>query len=303
LQAGTTSRRSGFSPEQPSTVHPLTGEMMKKFCVSILLGAALSSFAFGQEKASDSERELSEATKAGREEIRTQKQAFLVNAARPTAGPSDFADLDSFGKNVLFLGSLYAGTVYFDPDCTVNSVGTLAADDKCIIKAPDANLPSQVYTDNAWQVTISGKTVKNVIYLLLNNTVQEFSSNNGPANGTAGLSYSPQVTLVSSALNDPQAIDPATNLPMNGTFTTGLPGSKTSLYSLAPAQFRDDVLSYGSVNGRGFSRAYFRALGLSEAIIDNIFKKDLTLKFAIRAGARPKTEFAAMFYQFRILGQ
>lgn len=275
---------------------------MKRFCVSILLGAALSSFAFAQERTVVTE-DSGESTKAAREEIRMQKLSFLTPANRTNAGPNDFADLDSFGKNVMFLGSLYAGTVYIDTDCSLANVGTLAPDDKCVVKATDTPLPSQVFTDPAWQVTIPGKTAKNVIYLLLNNTVQSFSVNNGATNGTAGVSYSPQVTLISSALNDPAAIDPTTNLPMNGSFTTGLPGSKTQSFTLAPTQFNTDLLSYGSVNGRGFSRSYFKAIGLSDNIIDNIFKKDLTLKFGIRVSARPKTEAATFFYQFRILGQ
>ena len=265
---------------------------MKKFCVSVLLGAALTSFAAAQGKSTLEGEESRSATRAAREEIRQQKMTFLGPAQRADVGPLDYADTDSFGKDVKFLGSLYAGTVFFDTTCDPSSVGTLAPDDKCVVKPVNANQAPQTFTDSAWQITIPGKSAKNVIYLLLNNSVQEFATNTGPSPGLAGINYSPQVELVSTALNDPAAINPTTGMPMAGSFLVGLPGSKINSYILPVGEFRDDILSYGSVNGRGFSRAYFRALGLPESVITNLFNKDLTLKFSIRAGARPKTEAA-----------
>jgi hypothetical protein len=272
----------------------------------MLLGAALSTFAFGQGKSGRELDGTAESLRDFREDIRMQKQGALRPAARADAGPADFAELDSFGKNVMFLGSLYAGTVYIEPDCTPAPPLpplVLASDDHCVEKSPGAILGSTAIFDPAWRVTIPGKTVKNVIYLLLNNSVTSDSFNPGPGNGVGGITYTPQVTLISEALNDPTALIPGTNTQMNGQFTTALPGQILRRHGLAPAQSELDLQSYGSVNGRGFSRSYFRALGLSETIIDNIFKKDLTLQFGIRFSAPQSTESATLFYQFRILGQ
>ena len=270
--------------------------------------AGLLALSFGsmlaQSKA-ENKRTLDDVRKAGNDEMTESKQAFRQEAA--LAVPSDFNDTDSFGKNVVFLGSLYAGTVYIQPGCTAADFPfPLAPDDKCIAKpVSGSSFPVQNLYDPAWELTIDGKSAKNVIYLLINNTVQfDNGDNNGNLIGGSGLlSYSPIVTIQSEALLDPAAINPNTGLPMNGIFTTSLPGAFINAKTLVTGQLHQEVRSYGSVNGRGFSRVYFRSLGLPESVIDKLFKKDMKLKFGIRAGMSGPFTTAAFFYQFRVLGQ
>lgn len=278
---------------------------MKRLVGIVVLSLTATSFGFAQVTDTEMQRAIADAKKASIDELRDAK----LNAREQQVNvltPADFNDQDSFGKNVVFLGSLYAGTLFIAPTCNVPDVPpNLAPDDKCVAKALNQNLPSTTYSDPAWQITIPGKSAKNVIYLLLNNTVQHdngFASGNF-LGGQGFMSYSPVVTIVSEALNDPAAIDPGTGLPMNGSFTTGLPGAKFRSKIYTAGQFDQEIDSYASVNGRGLSRVYFKSIGLPESVIDKIYKKDMTLKFGIRVAQIGAVASGTYSYTFRVLGQ
>ncbi|MEQ1606632.1 MAG: hypothetical protein ABL999_17360 [Pyrinomonadaceae bacterium] len=278
---------------------------MKRLIGIFFLTIAGASFGLAQGTNKELQRAIADAKKVAIDELRDAKQNARTQEVNVLT-PADFNDQDSFGKDVMFLGSLYAGTVFIAPTCNVPDVPpNLAPDDKCITKALNQNLPSTVYSDPAWQITIPGKTAKNVIYLLLNNTVQHdngFAAGNF-LGGQGFMSYGPVVTIVSEALNDPAALDPGTGLPMNGSFTTGLPGSKFRTKIYTAGQFEQEIDSYASVNGRGLSRVFFKSIGLPESVVDKIYKKDLTLKFGIRVAQFGAVASGTYSYTFRVIGQ
>jgi hypothetical protein len=275
---------------------------MKNLMIGALLAIVCAQGAYAQ-KTTDS-GSLREARDAARQDISLLKKQPVVLAA-PTPAPNPFNDMDSFGKNALFLGSLYAGTVYVykscDPADLLNDLGVvLAADDHCLVKPVGGSSATQTVTDSVWEITIPGKTVNNVIYPMLNNGVGW--ENDGITSGGAGFFYSPRVTIVSDALNDPAAIDPTTGLPMNGSYTVGLAGSEARNIVIAPGDSASAFTNNASIAGRGLSRSYFRAIGLPEPVINKLFKKDMTLKFGIRVNVFGAIDFAQFFYTFRILG-
>jgi hypothetical protein len=246
-----------------------------------------------------------------------QKEAtdMKKESANPTASlsPADFNDTASFGKNVKFLGSLYAGTVYVyrscDPQILLDELGlTLAADDHCLVHNSGAPLAATSVFDPVWQITIPANTVDNVIYPMLNNQVgydafvNTSPTGNGYGAGFALFRFSPVVTIESVALNDPLAINPTTGLPMNGSYTANLPGTRFRNFLVRDDDFLSDNDSYASVAGRGFSRTYFAAIGLPQSVINNLFKKSMTLKFGIRADVSGPVQQAFYSYTFRLLG-
>lgn len=274
--------------------------MKSKYLLTVLSVFVLSFIANGQSGLSKAD--IREARKEAIREKNEQKQAAVSNAALVN---SPFNDTDSFGKNVKFLGSLYAGTVYVyhtcDPATFEAELGApLAADDKCFVYEPNTAGSTFEYYDPAWEFVIPGRTVDNVIYPLLNNSTgfDSFSTTGYPFT----YFYIPKVTIVSDALNDPAAINPETGLPMNGSYTTSLAGSQTRTFSTTSGEYLTDYRSYASVSGRGLSRAYFKALGLSDTVIKNLFKKDMTLKFGIRGRATGPVDFSQMFFTYRLIG-
>lgn len=257
-----------------------------------------------------------------RENVRTslrdlRKEAAEINkepaTAAMVASPADFNDTDSFGRNAKFLGSLYAGTLYVyrscDPQILLDDLQlTLAADDHCIVHNSTTPMTTTNVFDPVWQITIPGNTVDNVIYPMMNNTVGYDATpgvapyDNGYGAGFASIRFSPVVTIESVALNDPLAINPTTGLPMNGSFTTTLAGTRVKGFVVAIDDFFSENDSYASVSGRGLSRTYFAALGLPQSVINNLFKKSMTLKFGIRADVNGPVQQAFFSYTFRLLG-
>ncbi|KXK04190.1 MAG: hypothetical protein UZ17_ACD001000885 [Acidobacteria bacterium OLB17] len=151
---------------------------------------AMSAAAFGQARFGDgrlSPEEMNQIRREAREPIEFAKKNPLLapmsrtkiavpNGSDLATIPSPYDDPDSFGQNVKFYGSLYAGTVYIyhscDPQVLLNDLGlTLAADDKCIVhNPPSAPMnQTQVLYDPAWEYTIPKNTVSNTLYILTNN--------------------------------------------------------------------------------------------------------------------------------------
>lgn len=240
------------------------------------------------------------------------KSAGPVNLA----SPADFNDTASFGKNAKFLGSLYAGTVYVyrscDPQILLDELQlTLAVDDHCLVHNSTTPLVTTTVFDPVWQIRIPANTVDNVVYPMLNNTVGYDATpstagppmmGNGYFTGFASMRFTPVVTIESVALNDPTAIDPTSGLPMNGSYTASLPGTRVKGFIVGADDFFSENDSYASVGGRGFSRTYFAALGLPQPVINQLFRRAMTLKFGIRADVNGPMQQAFFSYQFRLLG-
>ena len=276
----------------------------KIFTVAVLIAASIQR-AVGQ-KAADL-NSIREEIKSARQEARLDKSLFAKQSAKSKSDGETapgFYDPASFGKNVKFLGGFYAGTLIVysscDPMILAEAQIELAADDKCVVHTPAAPMPMTTVSDPLWQITIPGRTVDNVVYPMLNNGVgyDSFSPNGQPV----GFFYSPRVTIESEALNDPLAINPTTGLPMNGSFTTPLSGSVNRRIPTAVNDFAFEYTNNASIANRGLSRDYFAAIGLPNSVINNLFKKDMTLKFAIRARVTGPVDYAQFFYTFRLLG-
>lgn len=284
---------------------------------------AMAVTAFGQQRLSDgrlSREEMNQVRAEARAPITLAKKELSLSpslgakAASPNVAnlatiPSPYDDPDSFGNNVKFLGSLYAGTVYIYHSCSAqvlqDELGlTLAADDKCIVhNPPSAPMnQTQVLYDPAWEYTIPKNTVSNTLYVMTNNNpgFDAFDANGNASNYT--VFYSPVVTFVSTALNDPLAIDPSTGQPMNGQYTASLGGSTTLQRSLAANDFVSEYRSYASVGSRGFSRSYWRAVGLPDSVINKLFNRKMSLRFGIRVRAIGAVNFGQFYYSMRMLG-
>lgn len=279
---------------------------MKKLLTILFTFAVCSQIGFAQknEKLRTSLRDVQ------KEANELKKEAA---SAAQIASPSDFDDTASFGKNAKFLGSLYAGTLYVyrscDPQVLLDELQlVMAADDHCIVHNSVTPMSTTSVFDPVWQLTIPARSVDNVIYPLLTNTVGYDATpgvapfDNGYGPGFASMRFTPVVTIESTALNDPAAINPTTGLPMNGSYTASLPGTRVRGFQVRADDFISENDSYASVGGRGFSRVYFGALGLPQNVINNLFRRSMTLKFGIRADVSGPMQQAFFSYQFRLLG-
>jgi hypothetical protein len=280
-----------------------TGEKMKKFLTCILLVVSAFGAAYSQKKIVGS-TDLVAARREAIREVRESKWDAAKQIKSDEAVPG-YYDNDSFGRNAKFLGAFYAGTLYVyhscDPQILLDELGlTLAADDKCVAHSVAAPMPTTDVADATWRIVIPAGTVNNVIYPVMNHSIgfDSFSS----TGSMTGFFYSPRVTIESSALSDPAAIDPNTGLPMNGSFTTSLAGAKQRQRFMDNGDVEFNYDSAASVSSRGFSRDYFADLGLPQHVIDNLFARRITLKFRIRARFSGAIDFGQAFYTYRLFG-
>ena len=238
------------------------------------------------------------------ETMREAAQVKAQAAGQTAAGPSaaDVGEPDSFGKNAQFLGVVGTGVVIIDPTCNPADIGQLGTDDRCILASdPALSAPLGLTFNDLGRITIPGKSVSNIVYLINNHQTNWTFENFTAANVFGRMSYSPSITIESDALNDPAAIDPNTGLPMGGSFTTTGVGTKINTQTLFPGYSATRGETYTRANGLGLSRTFFASLGLPNHVIDKLYKKQMTIHLNIRLSAR-SVPFGTFFYSARLLG-
>lgn len=274
---------------------------MKKIFVIATIFSAAFQIALAQ-KAGSEENETTKSKKELYRELR-QEIPSRTNAASVTV--EEVGEPDSFGRNAKFLGiAASGGTIVYtscDPAVLLNDLGvTLGADDRCLAVTNPALTTAATFTDMA-RITIPGRSVSDIIYTVNNHTITWDFTNELASNIFGQMSYSPRITIESVALNDPAAIDPATGLPMNGSFTTTGNGTKFLTRTLTPGFFESNVDTYTRANTTGFSRQYFRDLGLPETVINRLYRNPITIRLGMRVLVRGITS-GQFVYTARFLG-
>jgi len=273
---------------------------MKKLIVSCLAVLTMMQIAFAQDR-SDLRAEIKALRDAFKQERQNgpQPNASAVSPAAVTAGT--VGEPDSFGKNAVFLGIAASGIILLDPTCDPVDIGTLGPDDHCItVPDPSIPVPATTFNDVA-RITIPGRSAGNVIYAIANHTVS-FDMFNPTAAPTQGhISYVPTITIESDALKDPSLIDPNTGLPFNGSFTTGGLGTYFTNKTLASGASEFQTQSYTRANTTGLSRSFFAGLGLPDNVINDLYKKPMTIRLNVRVASR-WVDSAILIFTIRFLG-
>ncbi|HQX54663.1 MAG TPA: hypothetical protein PLP07_01955 [Pyrinomonadaceae bacterium] len=225
-----------------------------------------------------------------------------INALLTVAG---VGEPDSFGKNVLFLGSASTGTVYSyfscDPAVLLSDHGiTLGPDDRCFTHTVGTTTSSATFEDIG-RITIPGRSAENVIYFILNNTMTSEVENTYSNVLPTFVRYTPTLRIESDALNDPTAVDPTTGAPLNGVLTVSAFGTKIANKSVVAGEFDFGYDAYSSAATRGFARSYFADLGLPQPVINRLYRKPMTIKLGMKVSVR-NIALAQFAYTMRLTG-
>ena len=240
-----------------------------------------------------------------------QSERNKVGAVRAETGEpaviSDLAAVDSFGKNVKFFGSAVTGTVLIFTACdpaTINDVlgGPLGADDRCFVAAPYPNFTTFDVRDIG-RVTLPANTPKTVLYRLANHSINyQLFNATGTLNAGATFRYQPYMTIESTALNDPRAIDPTTGLPMNGKLDLTVGGLRSVNRTMNVGERDNEFLSYSRGDNAGLTKDFFIAnYNLPPDIVDNLFNRQITIRLNLRVTTRLVNQ-AILSYGIRLLG-
>lgn len=226
--------------------------------------------------------------------------AFNAASAQFEATPDS-----SFGKPVKFLGHANAGLIQFYHTCDARVLQAdleliLGPDDRCLVIPTNGQLASAQLNDIG-RITLPAGSFENVVYLIANHSMSYNVLNNLSAPAAGSLSYTPSITIESVALNDPQAIDPYTGLPMNGSYTTTGYGTK-AFYRTYPQGAMERISeSYSRANTGGISREFFAALGLPRTVIREIYRNPMTIRLNVLASGR-LLSFGQFRYSIRVTG-
>lgn len=273
---------------------------MKNILMMMLLGFVAVQIAPAQSK-QDMMKE--------RESIRKEMAAVRAEQKDPVNAlltASDVGEPDSFGKNVKFLGTARTGVVYVyrscDPTILFDELDglTLGPDDRCMAHTVGAGTVTGTF-DDLGRITIPGKSADNTIYFILNRTIDnEFQSTFSNEIPTY-FRFSPRLTIESTALNDPAAVDPTTGNPLNGVLTVSGFGTRIFNGSLQAGAFETSYDQSSAAAATGFARTYFEALGLPASVIDKLYKKPMTIKLGMRVSVRG-VWFGQYLYSMRFMG-
>ncbi|MBK7705775.1 MAG: hypothetical protein IPJ30_08325 [Acidobacteria bacterium] len=245
--------------------------------------------------------------KQAREEIQKEMAAIRAVQKEPVnalLSVSDVGEPDSFGKNVKFLGTARTGVVYVylscDPAVLLADVGvTLGPDDRCFVHTVGTPTSSGTFNDLG-RITIPGRSADNTIYFVVNRTIDNEFQNTFANEIPTFFRFSPRLTIESTALNDPAAVDTNGN-PLNGVLTISAFGTRIFNNSLHPGAYETSCDQSSAAASTGFARTYFAALGLPPQVIDQLYRRPMTIKLGMSVSVRG-VYFGQYLYSMRFMG-
>lgn len=215
---------------------------------------------------------------------------FAQSANTKAYTDAEVGDANSFGRNVIFVGSVQSGALSIAPDCTPDPSFPPGPNDHCVV--PDVNGFASANFPNMGQVLIPGKSVKT----LLCHWQTPFASllygnSTGVYQGGARSTFAATYKIENEVLADPTLLDPNTGLPYGGKIETAL-GSISDTRSLQPGDFQvyNDNDTRVCNGGLISKRALIESYGLSEAQATKFFKKDTIITIGITGSTRHVTD-------------
>lgn len=216
-------------------------------------------------------------------------QGSFVRMAKPVPPPApptvdDVGDLDSFGRNVRWLGQK-SGVYGVDIDCAAWTAEDPAA--HCQQVANPATTTSYHF-DDILRFKLPANASNSMFCYLLTPMFQAYFTDNTGTNAVVGsLTYSVTATVENPVLNTAGLVNPVTGAPFNGTFTTGSLAFEVFQTALVP-QFPLTTTQRKSVacNAGISKRLLMETYGLTQAQANSFFANPTTLRLNVGGSAR-----------------
>ena len=230
----------------------------------------------------------------------------LVGGLQAGPGPSadDVGDAGSFGHNVEYMGAA-SGFITLSPACTPAPTPVppaTANNDQCFNLIPAPALTTWV-ADDICRIKLPKKATRTIIYPALN-FFYDYELENATATPATNalFDYSATLSIESDVLLDPSIIDPATTLPANGklVFQFG-PNRVRDDRSMQPGDRARHRLTFARVGNAGINKAQLVASGLSQTVVDDLFKSAMTIRMNVRGSDR-YVNFASITCNMRLFG-
>lgn len=224
-----------------------------------------------------------------------------VNSAKKSPGPTvdDVGDLDSFGRNVRWLG-LAAAYVQTSTDCA-----SIVADDPAALCQQINNLAvnTPFAFNNIAHITLPAKASNSLLchWFSPRVAVNFFNPTASPVLGR--FSYNPTLTVENPVLDDPALIDASTGAPFNGKLSTSMSASESMQVVVDPAfpisqNLRDSVVCQAGLVSKA---ALVETYGLTATQADNFFANPTTIRLNVTGSSR-FVDYTLYSFGLRIVG-
>jgi len=230
----------------------------------------------------------------------TARGALPAGLVTTNAAPTldDVGDVDSFGRNVTWLGVTQAEVDIADA-CPIIGADPAAA---CFVPNAAPATTTFAYNDLA-RIALPAKATNSLLCHWFSPFLTVDFYNPGASPVVARLRYSPTLTIENPVLADPSLIDLTTGLPFNGKLLTGMTSTETYDVPLAAGQqlterYRDTATCIaGFITKRALTDTY----GLTEAQAKQFFKKPTTIRMNI-SGSVQYVQDANLIFGLRVVG-
>ncbi|GAB3359739.1 hypothetical protein [Lysobacter tyrosinilyticus] len=215
-------------------------------------------------------------------------------AAAEAVTVEDVGDVDSFGRNLKWLGVTQMNAALTTDCSTWTGPG-------CQVITPGA-FTSFSFTDLA-HIRLPPKATKSLLCYWVSPLVTARFENPGASPVNALLRYNPTLTVENPVLNDPALINPMTGLPFGGHLDTGMTSSEFYEVPLAPGAAFTQRSRDSAVCIAGFltKRALVDSYGLTDAQAAAFFQQETTVRMNLTGAVNHVTD-ASFVFGFRIIG-
>lgn len=265
---------------------------------------AMSDNGFGFAEAAGKEQlgqMLDARTRSDVEAAEARFEKRLTTQTAREAASLDVGDVDSFGRNVRWLGLMSFTGLTLRQDCTPMDGDPPGM--RCMqVNPTDAGSQMQQFTDVA-HMTLPGRSANSLLCHWLTPTISGgFNNLTGYDDRNSRLVVLPSLTVENAALDAPGLVDPETGLPLNGKLDVFL----SSNYVVEHLDANEQVpLRYTAsrtcIGGYVSKQQLMSYYGLSEAQAADFFRNPTTIHLNMQVIAS-QVQFANISYGLRFVG-
>lgn len=211
---------------------------------------------------------------------------------------ADVGDVDSFGRNLRWLGVTDMAVelrdtcpiVGGDPDAACQVLGAAPA-------------TTNFTFDDLGHISLPAKATNSLLCYWFSPVLNVTYHNPTATPAIARLRYSPTLTVENPVLDDPAMIDPMTGVPFGGRLLTSMTSSEFFEVPLGPGMQLFERSRDSAVCIAGFltRESLVQTYGLTEAQATEFFKQPTTVRMNI-TGSAQYVQDASLYFGFRIIG-
>lgn len=240
-------------------------------------------------------------TRSDAEAAEARFEKRLAKQTAREAAPLDVGDVDSFGRNVRWLGVISYGGLTLREDCT-----PMDGDppNMLCMQVDPTQMGSQMqqFTDVA-RMTLPGRSTNSFLCHWLTPTISGgFNNLTGYDDRNSRLALLPSLTIENATLNAPGLVDPESGLPLNGKATIYLSSNHLIEHLDAneqvPMRYTASRTCLGGYVSKQQLMSYY---GLSETQVADFFRNPTTIRLNLQVVAS-QVQYANISYGVRFVG-